>query len=56
MEKVNSCKCQKFSRRIPDRRFPEAESVLSLPPLDCPRLFEAAARLRRFARAGRDLG
>ena len=34
---------------MPDRRFPAPESVLSPPPLDRPRLFEAAARLSRGA-------
>ena len=32
------------------------ESVISLPPLDCLRFFEAAARLRSFAHAGKELG
>ena len=32
------------------------ESVISLPPLDCLRYFEAAARLRSFAHAGEELG
>ncbi len=32
------------------------DSVISLPPLDCLRFFEAAARLRSFAHAGRELG
>ena len=56
IEKVNLCKCEECSRRIPDRRNPAPESVPSLPPLDRPRFFEAAARLRRFARAGRERG
>ena len=30
--------------------------MLSLPPLDCPRFFEAAARLGSFARAGQGPG
>ena len=29
---------------------------MSLPPLDCLRFFEAAARLRSFAHAGKELG
>ena len=38
------------------RSFPAPESVISLPPLDCLRFFEAAARLRSFAHAGKELG
>ena len=30
--------------------------MISLPPLDCLRFFEAAARLRSFAHAGEELG
>ena len=36
--------------------FPAPEFVPSLPPLDCLRFFEAAARLRSFAHAGKELG
>ena len=30
--------------------------MISLPPFDCLRFFEAAARLRSFAHAGEELG
>ena len=36
--------------------FPAPESVISLPPLDCLRFFEAAARHRSFVRAAEELG
>ena len=51
IENLHLFKCEERSRRTPGRRFPAPESVLSLPPLDCPRLFEAPARLRSFAHA-----
>ena len=40
----------------PDRPVPAPESVISLPPLDCLRFFEAAARLRSLAHAGKEFG
>ena len=36
--------------------FPVPEFVISLPPLDCLRFFEAAARHQSFAHAGKELG
>ena len=36
--------------------FPAPESVIFLPPLDCLRFFEADARHRSFAHAGKELG
>ena len=40
----------------PTPPFPAPESVISLPPLDCLRFFEAAARHRSFVRAAEELG
>ena len=40
----------------PHPTFPAPEPVNSLPPLDCLRFFESAARLRSFAHAGEELG
>ena len=40
----------------PAQRLLASESVISLPPLDCLRFFEAAARHRSFVRATKELG
>ena len=56
MKKIHLCnqeECIYLSWTSP---FPVPESVISLPPLDCLRYFEAAARLRSFAHAGEELG
>ena len=36
---------------LPTPPFPAPDSLISLPPLDCLRFFEAAARHRSFVRA-----
>ena len=41
---------------FPAPRFPASRFVIPLPPLDCLRFFEAAARHRSFARAAEELG
>ena len=48
--------CEECSRRIPDRRSPAPESVLSLPSHDRLRFFEAPARHRSFVPAGQEPG
>ena len=50
------CKYEDCIYLSPTRPFPAPESVISLPPLDCLPFFEAAARLRSFAHAGKELG
>ena len=50
------CNYEEFIYLTPNPPFPAPESVMSLPPLDCLRFFEAAARLRSFAHAGKELG
>ena len=55
MKKVYLCKYEEFIYLTPNSPFPAPESVISLPPLDCLRFFEAAARLRSFAHAGEAL-
>ena len=55
-EKIYLCKYEECIYLNPNPPFPAPESVISLPPLDCLRFFEAAARLRSFAHAGDELG
>ena len=56
MKKIHLCKYEDCIYLSPTRPFLAPESVMSLPPLDCLRFFEAAARLRSFAHAGKELG
>ena len=41
---------------MPTPRFPASQFVIPLPPLDCLRFFESAARHRSFVRAAEELG
>ena len=56
MRKVYLCKDKLYIYLAPIRRLLAPESVKSLPPLDCLRFFEAAARHRSFVRAAEELG
>ena len=56
MKKVYLCNHEECIYLSPERPVPAPESVISLPPLNCLRYFEAAARLRSFAHAGEELG
>ena len=56
MKKIFLCNCEECIYLSPTRPVPAPEPVISLPPLDCLRFFEAAARLRSFAHAGKELG
>ena len=55
-KKLYLCKHGKYIYLNPNRRFPATESVMSLPPLDSLRFFEAAARHQSFVLAGKELG
>ena len=50
------CKDELYIYLARIRRLLAPESVISLPPLDCLRFFEAAARHRSFVRAAEELG
>ena len=56
LRKVYLCKYKVSVYLPPTPPFPAPESVTSLPPLDCLRFFEAAARHRSFVRAAEELG
>ena len=56
LKKVYLCNRKECIYLNPTPPVPAPESVISLPPLDCLRFFEAAARLRSFAHAGEELG
>ena len=56
LRKVYLCKDKLYIYLAPIRRLLAPESVKSLPPLDCLRFFEAAARHRSFVRAAEELG
>ena len=56
LKKVYLCNREECIYLSPERPCPAPEPVNSLPPLDCLRFFEAAARLRSFAHAGEELG
>ena len=55
LKKVYLCKYEEFIYLTPNRRSLAPESVMPLPPLDCLRFFEAAARHRSFAHAADEL-
>ena len=50
------CNYEVYIYLCPTPPFLAPVSVKPLPPLDCLRFFEAAARLRSFAHAGEELG
>ena len=56
LRKKYLCKDELCIYLDPTRRLLAPESVISLPPLDCLRFFEAAARHRSFVRAAEELG
>ena len=56
MRKIYLCNYEVSVYLPPTPPFPAPESVISLPPLDCLRFFEAAARHRSFVRAAEELG
>ena len=51
LNKINLCNWEEHICLSPERPVPAPEPVISLPPLDCLRFFESAARLRSFAHA-----
>ena len=55
-EKIYLCKYEECIYLNPNPPFPAPESVISLPPLDCLRFFEATARHESFALAADELG
>ena len=56
LRKIYLCTYEVSVYLIPTRRLLAPESVISLPPLDCLRFFEAAARHQNFVRAAGELG
>ena len=53
---MSLCNYKVFVYLSSTRRFPAPRFVIPLPPLDCLRFFEAAARHRSFVRAAEELG
>ena len=56
MRKLYLCNNEVCVYLSPTPRFPASRFVIPLPPLDCLRFFEAAARHRSFLRAAEELG
>ena len=56
LRKLYLCNYKVYVYLSPTLPFPAPESVISLPPLDCLRFFEAAARHRSFLGAAEELG
>ena len=56
MRKLCLCNHEVCVYLFPTSQFPASPFVIPLPPLDCLRFFEAAARHRSFLRAAEELG
>ena len=55
LRKLYLCNYEVCVYLVPTPRFPASRFVIPLPPLDCLRFFEAAARHRSFLRAAEEL-
>ena len=56
LKKIYLCNNEEFIYLTPTPRFPAPQPVIPLPPLECLRVLEAAARHQRFALAGKKFG